>query len=141
MCGWLFFSFKSLSSTKTFIFLIVFILFYFILLLNRSLGVVLYTLTTGNMPFFSETNNSAEVFMKIMRSPVWYPAQMSPDLRNLLEGMWMLLYVCACTCVLEFCLCACMMRSYPAQLSPDLRNLLEGAMEFSNALFLSLICF
>jgi len=52
-----------------------------------SLGVVLYTLCTGNMPFFSESNSSAEVFMKIMRSPVSYPDSMSPELRDLLAAM------------------------------------------------------
>lgn len=51
-----------------------------------SLGVVLYTLCTGNMPFFSESNSSAEVFMKIMRSPVYYPDFLSPELKDLLTG-------------------------------------------------------
>jgi len=52
-----------------------------------SLGVLLYTLVTGCMPFFSEENNTAQVFHKILRAQVFFPDHLTQECRDLLQRM------------------------------------------------------
>lgn len=50
-----------------------------------SLGIILYELFVGQPPFF--TNSIYTLIQKIVRDPVTYPSDMSPDFKSFLKGL------------------------------------------------------